>query len=843
MKEYETVPRSEDVRDEEGSHDDEAAGIFRPKMTNPPRRRGMNRCVLLILFLSLISAGLIGLFIRLRKVLVVSTTDCTADSASGPWATKLQTVTYDVSAVSRESNPFNLTELSSSFSLGPSPAAESPDTTAAGLGGYILQPDIHGGAVAFIADGDLFYAQLPNEDRPISAIRLTVTVGNVRTPKINPVFPYIIAFTATYQARRDVYIMDLRRTGRTGGNVPVQRLTYFDSSFGVSSLASWAPDGKSLFFAAQSNQVSLRDTRLYEINIRHDAATPLQVLQTVPVPLAQATEGVKSYDDDYCIYFVRYKQSSWTARYVGGTAESLWAHCEGETTAVGLSTDFIGTTTSPRVLKQQDGRQYLLVISDRSRSDDGEVGQPVFASGDWRVTTRNLWAVPLPTRHQMYGGGLPEADDWIQLTEISCQFDGMHLREFAVDSTTNDLVLRIGADLYRIDAQQLTATLTAGRKPAKPTSMPMQILSDFHEQQERLVKVDVSQHLTTVDAFATDFDTTHTLLTLRGQLWVAPVLDYNLDDATVYHGSGQNMPPRRYRVIPGAMTGGAIRVLAARHVPLHVAASDGNKDESRRLALVLATDPKSDTAEHAFYLVEVHASSTNQFAELQHFPAPFLGGHIDGGSVAEGGLGSVDQDSLTVSPCGRRFAWVDMDDRICVMSTPIYASHFSTEGAEKSYHCLPQTNDQGEPLSGTVSSLVWSPGGRYLGVSHRAFNQFHVLSIVDCGETMANDGKVLNIHLGSITQVTPSRFNSYGMYWGKSPFDLYLKKTLSSLTSSVVTKDAATTLYFLSDRDVVSDVKSPWGSRAPMPHFPKNEGTPRTSTFDGAKLTIPLLFG
>jgi len=124
-------------------------------------------------------------------------------------------------------------------------------------------------------------------------------------------------------------------------------------------------------------------------------------------------------------------------------------------------------------------------------------------------------------------------------------------------------------------------------------------------------------------------------------------------------------------------------------------------------------------------------------------------------------------------------------------------------------------------MAGTVSELSWSPGGRYLAVQHNALNQFMVISIVDCGNPAAGDkdddddndpaGGVVDIQIGVIAQVTPSRFNSFSMFWGKSTFDIFLHQTLLALTKELglpEPDDVATTLYFASDRDVMSDVHS-----------------------------------
>ena len=405
-----------------------------------------------------------------------------------------------------------------------------------------------------------------------------MTVGNVRTPKINPIYPYLIAYTATYQARRDVYLLDLRQGRRRHGTTAAaaaQRLTYFDSAYGVASVAGWSADGSTLRFGAGSNQVGLRDLRLYEIALaqqspqqQHSSNTnSMQVLETRPVPLAQATEGVgfgdgdghHDADDDDCLVFVRYKQGSWTARYVGGTAEGLWAYCHGRgERAVHLTSDYRGTSKNPSVVAAAaygGGQQrYLLFLSDRSRmSDSGgaaAAGNPVFQSGNtWRATTMNLFAAPLPTADELYD----DSDNFVlrnvvQLTRVSCQFQGRAVREYTVDAVTGDVLLRIGADLYHLSAERIRATLQSDGDGtmAVPTRVPLAVYSDFHELQERHIPVRVLQHLTAVDAFDTHFDTTAVLLTLRGQVWVAPVVEGG-DDAGSSGSRPSPRPPTKVR--------------------------------------------------------------------------------------------------------------------------------------------------------------------------------------------------------------------------------------------------------------------------------------------------------
>ena len=49
-------------------------------------------------------------------------------------------------------------------------------------------------------------------------------------------------------------------------------------------------------------------------------------------------------------------------------------------------------------------------------------------------------------------------------------------------------------------------------------------------------------------------------------------------------------------------------------------------------------------------------------------------------------------------------------------------------------------------------------------------------------------------------------------------------QTMSKLFSVDEPDDVATTLYYLSDRDIMTDVSSPWGSRQRMPHFVNTYG-------------------
>mmetsp|Transcript_31117 Transcript_31117/g.63647 ORF Transcript_31117/g.63647 Transcript_31117/m.63647 type:complete len:832 (-) Transcript_31117:183-2678(-) len=117
-------------------------------------------------------------------------------------------------------------------------------------------------------------------------------------------------------------------------------------------------------------------------------------------------------------------------------------------------------------------------------------------------------------------------------------------------------------------------------------------------------------------------------------------------------------------------------------------------------------------------------------------------------------------------------------------------------------------------IGDSETELIFSPGGRYLAITHPARNQFKVISIADLG--VPEDGV---ISVGRIVQATTDRFNSFSPVWGKQSKDFLVDKVTTTLDPSE-SSAGATALFFLSDRDVVlSGASSPWGTRAPSPSF------------------------
>jgi C-terminal processing protease CtpA/Prc len=791
--------------------------------------------------------------------------------------------------------------------------AQDPD-----LLGYLQHPNIYNNTLVFCAEGDVYLtniedwsSQQQQSRRRMPAMKLTTTVGNAMDPKINPTFPYWLAYTATYSGRRDVYLLDLR-----GARTPALRLTYWDTSSGVHGLVGWMPDGQSLLFSARSTNVSMPDERLYKIQLGQaeaSAASPtttttttsssLAVFGIQPVPLSQAIDGVYV---DKCLYFVRFSQSSQTIRYTGGTAENLWVYCQDgheQQLAYKLFNDnYRGTSKSPQLYndngngkngngKNGEDPKYLFFLSDRgyvSKEQQEALGDD---APQWVPERMNIWAVPLSSGSAQ----TMSSDALIQITNTACDFEGRTIREFTIDPATLNVVVRIGADLYYMDANKVHGKLQQGRRPRRRmeekeekvtivqeqgeeatamgetenepgktenlqvesssteptgtrtdyserveaetdpamtrsevpspdhhsghstelTRLPIIVHSDFSTSQERIVPVSLTKHLRSADVYYTAVGSTHMLMTLRGQIWVAPVVPNS--EVPPYAGAGMNLPERSYRVGPGAMMGGLVRILGSRHVPNPI--EDDTSD--RRLAVALATDPLSPTAEHALYLIETQSDIIPIFLDLDDLPTPFLGGHASGGSTAVGGLGSIKSDSMVVSPCGRRMAWTDTDGRIVVMTLPHYQNVTNLERVV--YTVLPNENELGEPMMGDEVDLSWSPGGRYLAVNHNARNQFRVISIADVGDPESSeDNKVADIQVGRIVMATPDRFNSFSMYWGKSRSDISTynrNSAMSSVFGLPEPENVATTLFFLTDRDITTDVFGPWGTRQPSPHF------------------------
>jgi tricorn protease len=198
--------------------------------------------------------------------------------------------------------------------------------------GYYRDPAIHGDTIIFSAEGDLWTVST----RGGAARRLTSNPGRESGAFISP-DGQTVAFDAQYEGPTDVYTMPV------DGGLP-QRRTWD----GDTKVVGWMPDGRLLVRTARYS--TLPDPRLVAISNNG---------QREVVPLAEASEA--SYTPDgRTLFFTRYpKQSSFTKRYKGGTAENIWRYETGRE-AVPLTGDYAGTSHDPMFW---DGRVYFL--SDR----------------------------------------------------------------------------------------------------------------------------------------------------------------------------------------------------------------------------------------------------------------------------------------------------------------------------------------------------------------------------------------------------------------------------------------------------------------------------------------------
>lgn len=209
--------------------------------------------------------------------------------------------------------------------------AVAPDSAA--QNGYYRQPSIHGDRIVFQAEGDLWSVSVNGGN----ATRLTTHPEQEADPAVSPDGKWL-AFTATYEGPRDVYVMPM------DGGTP-RRLTYGESAV----VRGWTLDGEVLY--ATQGYSTLPQANLVKL----DPATGAREI----VPLADAADGV--YGPDGALYFTRFfPQSSNTKRYHGGTAQSVWKWVGQNIEATPLTADYDGTS---RTAMWHDGRVYF--VSDR----------------------------------------------------------------------------------------------------------------------------------------------------------------------------------------------------------------------------------------------------------------------------------------------------------------------------------------------------------------------------------------------------------------------------------------------------------------------------------------------
>ncbi len=238
-------------------------------------------------------------------------------------------------------------------------AALAGPLSSAGRNGYYRFPALRGTTVVFTSEGDLWSVDIKGG----TAVRLTSHPGLETNPVISA-DGTTVAFAAQYEGPTEVYTMPL------AGGLPVRRTFSGQTSVPV----GWTPDGKIIY--ATQKYSTLPNTELVILDPRTNAESLL--------PLSQAADG--SFDPaGRTLFFTRLPfQGSYTKRYKGGTAQSLWKFTMGDPEALPLTAGYAGTSKNPMTWK---GRVYF--VSDRDGSmnlwsmDDGgrDLRQHTFHKG------------------------------------------------------------------------------------------------------------------------------------------------------------------------------------------------------------------------------------------------------------------------------------------------------------------------------------------------------------------------------------------------------------------------------------------------------------------------------
>jgi len=228
--------------------------------------------------------------------------------------------------------------------------------------GYYRFPSIHGDAIVFAAEGDLWSVSTEGG----VARRLTTHPGEEIHPTISP-DGRTLAFTARYEGPAELYTMPL-----LGG--PPTRQTYEAES---SIATTWTPEGELVY--TTSHFSTLPDYELVAIDLENGTRTR--------IPLSEASEGVFNASGT-TLFFVRpsYHRNV-TKRYVGGTARKIWKFVDGTPEAEALTADYPGGSHTP--MWWQD-RVYFITDRDGtmnvwSMGEDGsDLRQQTHHSG-WDV--------------------------------------------------------------------------------------------------------------------------------------------------------------------------------------------------------------------------------------------------------------------------------------------------------------------------------------------------------------------------------------------------------------------------------------------------------------------------
>ena len=175
-----------------------------------------------------------------------------------------------------------------------------PAILAASSRSFLTRPDIHGDAVVFTCEGDLWLGDVKSGE----ARRVTSDPGTETNARFSP-DGSTLAFTANYDGGADVYVMPVE------GGAP-KRLTYDPGTAGVQG---WTPDGKGVLFRSRRATAVGSENRLFVVPAAGGLAKEL------PVPRAEF--GRMGPDGRLAYVPVSREWMNWFD-YRAGAADQIW---------------------------------------------------------------------------------------------------------------------------------------------------------------------------------------------------------------------------------------------------------------------------------------------------------------------------------------------------------------------------------------------------------------------------------------------------------------------------------------------------------------------------------------
>jgi tricorn protease len=216
--------------------------------------------------------------------------------------------------------------------------------TSGALAALPRYPNLHNGAIVFVADGNLW--EVPRTGG--TAHRLTSDPGQDVMPRYSPDGKWI-AFTASYQGNVDVYVIPA-----SGG--AARRLTFQSDIEGIDQgnggrmgpnnmVVTWTPDSKSIVFLSRREAWNKWMARLFAVPV--DGGLP------VALPLDSGGLLTYSPDGKSIAYNRIFRNFRTWKRYEGGLAQQVFTY-DFDTQQLTQITDWEGTNTATDVVRTTD---------------------------------------------------------------------------------------------------------------------------------------------------------------------------------------------------------------------------------------------------------------------------------------------------------------------------------------------------------------------------------------------------------------------------------------------------------------------------------------------------------